>query len=260
MAVSVKVIIPIYKTELTSMEYISLQRCLKILGKYTLVIIKPRSLDVSLLLKPFNYNFEIEEFDDHFFDGVAGYNRLMLDPVFYERFIHQEYILIYQLDAYVFRDELEMWCSQGYDYIGAPWLQKQKYHRFYYALFWGMKKRLCRGLGIRSYHDTFDKVGNGGFSLRKVASHYQAIRELQQKAIEYMGKSANKRFNEDVFWALEVPKKYPDFKIPDWREALKFAFDVQVKECFYYNGNNLPFGMHGWDCRLQYYRDYIEEL
>lgn len=28
--------------------------------------------------------------------------------------------MIYQLDAWVFNDELSSWCSLGYDYIGAP--------------------------------------------------------------------------------------------------------------------------------------------
>ena len=31
-------------------------------------------------------------------------------------------MLIYQLDAYVFKDELLNWANKGYDYIGAPWL------------------------------------------------------------------------------------------------------------------------------------------
>ncbi|MEG1949440.1 MAG: DUF5672 family protein [Odoribacter sp.] len=257
---SVKIIIPVYKPELGLTEYISLSRCQKVLGRYTIVLVKPRSLDISGILELCGNNFEIEEFDDCFFDGVAGYNRLMLNTGFYERFSDVEYILIYQLDAYVFRDELETWCKKGYDYIGAPWLRKEKYHRWYYALYWGIKRDLYHIFGIRSFHDTFDRVGNGGFSLRKVDSHIKITQEMPNEIGEYIRKNSNKRFNEDSFWAIEVPPKYSNFKIPEWREALKFAFDVQVKECFHYNGNNLPFGIHGWNIRLQYYQDYIEEL
>jgi len=44
----------------------------------------------------------------------------MMSPAFYDAFKAFDYILIYQLDAFVFRDELEYFCSLGYDYIGAP--------------------------------------------------------------------------------------------------------------------------------------------
>lgn len=257
---TVKVIIPVYKTKLSDYEYISLMRCRKILKAYPLVIIKPCSLDVSSLLQQLGGGFEVEEFEDRFFDGIAGYNELMLSSEFYERFLNSEYILIYQLDAYVFRDELIRWCQKGYDYIGAPWLRKHKYHRWYYWGYWGIKRGIYRLLRIRSYHDSFDKVGNGGFSLRKVKSHYQICLESKKKIKEYIEKNANKRFNEDSFWALEAPRKKPGFKIPSWQEALNFSFDVQVKECFFYNQNQLPFGVHGWNIRLEDYKNYIEEL
>ncbi|MDE6451357.1 MAG: hypothetical protein K2L23_03560 [Odoribacter sp.] len=245
---------------MSDLEFISLLRCQKILKKHHLVIIKPRSLDISELLQGVGGHFELQEFDDHFFDGVAGYNELMLSAEFYERFMDTDYILIYQLDAYVFRDELDAWCLKGYDYIGAPWIRKSKYHRWYYRIFWGTKKVVCHLLGIRSYHDSFDKVGNGGFSLRKVSTHYRVAVEMRKKIEEYLRKNKNKRFNEDVFWGLEVPLKYPDFRIPSWREALKFSFDVQVRECFFYNKNQLPFGIHGWNLRLEDYKNNIEEL
>ncbi len=43
----------------------------------------------------------------------------MMDNTFYKQFLNYEYILIYQLDAFVFKDELN-YCSQGIDYVGAP--------------------------------------------------------------------------------------------------------------------------------------------
>lgn len=35
-------------------------------------------------------------------------------------------MLVYQLDAYAFKDELFFWASLGYDYIGAPWMPHQR--------------------------------------------------------------------------------------------------------------------------------------
>lgn len=44
----------------------------------------------------------------------------MLSAEFYDRFAAYEYVLIYQLDAFVFADRLAEFCQMGYDYIGAP--------------------------------------------------------------------------------------------------------------------------------------------
>ena len=42
-------------------------------------------------------------------------------PFLYERYAAYEFMFTYELDAFVFKDELEKWCEQGWDYIGAPW-------------------------------------------------------------------------------------------------------------------------------------------
>ena len=42
----------------------------------------------------------------------------MVSPLFYLNFKKYRYLLIYQLDALVFRDELLEWCSKEIDYIG----------------------------------------------------------------------------------------------------------------------------------------------
>ena len=48
---------------------------------------------------------------------------LMLSPFFYESFLDFKYVLIHQLDVFIFKDELNYWCNQNYDYIGAPWFK-----------------------------------------------------------------------------------------------------------------------------------------
>ena len=112
----VKVLIPIYKTTLNRLERMSLQQAYRVLQDYPLVAVKPRGLDLSPLLKEFP-RLETEDFDDGYFKGISGYNRLMMSAEFYSRFADVRYVLIYQLDAYVFRDELQLWCGKGYDYV-----------------------------------------------------------------------------------------------------------------------------------------------
>jgi hypothetical protein len=252
----VKVLIPIYKNEIDIYEQKSLNQCCKILAKYPIVFVKPQSLDISNLKKDYP-RIEMENFADDYFESIVSYNRLMLSTEFYDRFSDCQYILIYQLDAYVFRDELEEWCKKNYDYIGAPWLLKPKYHRFHLYLFLKIKafyyfliNRPLRKVIVG------DKVGNGGFSLRKVASHIRVTVEKKRKIKHYLSKSKiHSEFNEDIFWGTQNPQ----FVYPKLKEALSFAIDDYPELCFRLNQNKLPFGCHAWSKPLKndFWKDKI---
>lgn len=235
----VKIVIPVYKVDLSEGEKKSLNRCVEILGNYPIVFAKPKSLDVSEI--SYNGLIESESFEDKYFQDVLGYNSLMLSEEFYSRFTDSEYILIYQLDAYVFRDELEEWCLKGYDYIGAPWIASKKtlFNKFLKSL--QSKKKRKREI-------VFYKVGNGGFSLRKVESSLKATQELKEDISKYL-KRDRKDFwlMEDVYWSLRVQIFYPDFRIPNYKIALGFAIDRKPKLALKLNNNKLPFGCHGFE-------------
>ena len=117
------IVIPVYTTQLTVSEHAALRQCFDILSSYPKCFVKPESLDITSLVRDYPAN-HIVPFPDTYFKGIAGYNRLMMSPEFYETFAQWEYILIYQTDAWVFSDRLSEWCSKGYDYIGAPWISK----------------------------------------------------------------------------------------------------------------------------------------
>ena len=165
------VVIPIYKATLTKYEEMSLNQCVKVLADYPLVVVKPVSLDINALLLRYSL-LKVENFSNSCFADLRAYNKLVLEEDFYQRFANYQYMLIFQLDAYVFRDELLDWARQGYDYIGAPWLPEQMegkmgnskcilLKRFFYRLIGSPKLR-------RWKYFTYE-VGNGGFSLRNVA-------------------------------------------------------------------------------------------
>jgi hypothetical protein len=239
----VKVLIPVYKNEIDSYEEKALKQCCTVLSAYPLVFVKPQSLDIVNLKKDYP-QIEEENFADSYFASITGYNRLMMSSEFYERFADCNYILIYQLDAFVFRDELKQWCDKGYDYVGAPWLLKPKYHAFHMKLFLRIKAigYYFRGKPFRKLI-TGDKIGNGGFSLRKVSSHYDAIIKKKDK-IDYYIKRCEvcSEFSEDVFWGIQNP----EFSYPTLDEALTFSIDEYPELCFHRNHYRLPFGCHGW--------------
>ena len=245
------VIIPVYKSTLNESEYLSLLQCYKILGKTHQICIVSNSyvdtISLQLLAYETNSHFLRMNFDKTFFDSIAGYNQLMLSPEFYRRFSKYEYMLIYQLDAWVFSDELDYWCSLGYDYIGAPWVETD-----------GNGKLHLGG------------VGNGGFSLRRVRhfmdilSHKGPVRRAKDIridswlkallykplfAIGYQNNLSYMRSNlttyEDIFLSIYLDGTPLASHRPDPLTAARFAFE-QHPSFLYQQTNKLPFGCHAW--------------
>lgn len=238
---NVAVIIPVYKSTLTDLELRSLQQAYAVLGKYPIVIIKPASLDLTDFLNTYS-GISTESFADDYFKGIAGYNKLMLSTELYERFRQYEYILIYQLDAYVFQDELQVWCNKGYDYVGAPWLKKEIYKLPLVSGIMKLIRCYCQYTNKPTKQAFYNKVGNGGLSLRKVESHYQATITYRKKIDYYLSQKRSHFYNEDVFWATEVS----DFTYPEAKEAILFAFDKYPAYCYKLTQGKLPFGCHSW--------------
>lgn len=255
----VNITIPIYKESISHEESLSLLQAISVLSRYQLTLVCPNSLNL------FNYfslyeNFQVERFDDSFFESIDGYNRLLMSREFYKRFLNYKYILIYQLDAFVFRDELEYWCSLDFDYIGAPWFNSTK---------------------IPLHEQVLYGVGNGGFSLRNVRRHYNSLhyycihfllKSLYEARTQYLTLNKNRIhriahflgayfsriffiptkklkitiLNEDQYWSLVVPKLNPKFKLAPLEYGIKFAFEENPHLLYEMNNKRLPFGCHAW--------------
>jgi len=262
----VRVIIPIYKLHPSKGEAISLAQCCKILGNYPITFIKPHSLDPHFYISSSTQaKFNIESFDDEFFKNKCGYNRLMLSEEFYSRFLNTKYILIYQLDAFVFKDELELWCKKGYDYIGAPWLdyiKKSFFKRIKFSLISKKHYRSNRkqpGSILPTDMQFYKRVGNGGFSLRHVEKFYTICKEKKKMVEYYNAHSDHHYFNEDVFWSLEVNRKDKVLKIPDYKTALHFSFEQKPGYAFGITKGKLPFGCHAWDVFSEFWTPLIRK-
>ncbi len=79
----VRIVIPVYKTQLDANERMSLVRSLSILKNHPFSIVCPEHLDLADLEPLFiGVNYDIRRFNAHFFDGIMGYNCLMLSPIF----------------------------------------------------------------------------------------------------------------------------------------------------------------------------------
>jgi hypothetical protein len=268
---SLAIIIPVYKEKLSREEQISLKRITDIGLPYPVFFITCADLNLQCY-NISNLNVSIKFFDCHYFHSIQGYNDLMLSKQFYKEFIDFDFILIYQLDAYIFSLDLQSWMNKGIDYVGAPWFENFSDHE--------SGKRLW-------------KVGNGGFSLRKTNAMYKLLvhrgpvfkaRELRAKGLfnpnrywiiedlflwikAVTGIKNNityflrqNKLNEDYFLTQFFLGSQLELKLPSPEDSAKFAFEKSPTYLFNLIGKKLPIGCHAWN-KYEYdsfWKDYIK--
>lgn len=263
----VVVVIPIHKSDPSENELRSFVQCYKVLGEHPIKVIAPEGLDLK------KYQDRVKSFDTVFLEGcrfwgVKEYNKLKVSPFFYKLFAEYEYMLTYELDAWVFQDELEYWCSRGFDFIGAPWFEG------YTVL----------------VSDNIIPGANSGFSLRNISSSLRIIKRVERirslrnffyksklqsiirfekilyrlrkyfhiKSVQYLEKLVLEHWepNEDYFFSRLTPSVFKDFNVAPYSESVKFSFEVNAAFLYKQNNERLPFGCHAWE---RYEPDFWEE-
>jgi hypothetical protein len=242
-------------------ERLSFRQCCEVLGKHPIRLVCPRGMDLSAY-RAIHPDIVADFIDPKWFKSIRDYNLLKVLPWLYRRYAGYEFMLTYELDAWVFRDELLDWCEQGWDYMGAPWFANYS----------------------RSVSDDeLLGVGNSGFSLRNVQSARRALRQRRRERAIFLTKGLIKRrippvdfvwsffdaerfyapFNEyfeadDMFWHYMVAKEYPWFRLPTCEQARPFAFESNPSRLFRDTGGVLPFGCHKWRLREpEFWREHI---
>lgn len=259
-----KVVILIFthKAEPDPYEEASFRQCFEVLGKHPIRLVCPQGMDISRY-RAIAPGVVPDFLDPKWFRTMRDYNLLKVLPWLYRRYAGYEFMLTYELDAWVFRDELLEWCDKGWDYIGAPWFAN--YSR-------------------ATENDPFLGVGNSGFSLRSIPSALRAFSQRRTERVVRMAKDVAKGrmsaselgmaltdaekfyapFEEeyvradDMFWHFEVARKYAWFKLPTPEEASGFAFESNPRRLYRETGNKLPFGCHKWRLREpDFWREHI---
>jgi hypothetical protein len=263
MALNKIIVIPIYKQVLSVNEFKALRQCFAVLYEFPVCFMCGQNFDFSNYVKliPPQVTYTIERFNDKHFTSLIAYNNLLLSIKFYKRFRKYTFLLIYQLDAWVFKNELNYWCQKGFAYIGAPWYE---------------------GWGLADEKSRFLAVGNGGFSLRRVSAHIDALKKYRYKILPWHYYNVFKRnpsfktlkglvtylftykipnptyhwCNEDVFFGRIAPRLFKNFTTPDVSVALRFS--VEVNPSLHVNKNNLPFGCHAWErFQPEFWKNFI---
>lgn len=257
------VVIPAHRSRMTASEEISFRQCLKVFGQRRKIILVTNP-DVDTIVYQeiaveYNVDFSVEIFDSRYFDGIYGYNRLMLNPLFYKAFSGFDYILICQLDAFPFRDEIDRWTEAGYDYVGAPLFAPG-------------------ALDLKGA-----AVGNGGFSLRKTSAFIKVTSRhtpplLKRRHNRYVTFVKHLHYfwmltfsgwcnplrdlsllwvAEDRFFSYALKGSMRELKVPTPEEALEFAFDSNPEICYAYNGERIPMAAHKWPSYNNFWKQFI---
>ena len=250
----VTVIIPIYRNNLSDIERWAVKRNLRILSpERDIAVVCPEGLDLlplDELLGISSGRCRVECFSSEFFKGRHGYNQFMLSRELYSRFMKSQFVLICQTDVALFHDKLDYWCSLDYDYIGAPWLPARSEVEG-----WNVAKRVAYKIrrGWALLRGGFNpillkwKVGNGGFSLRRVET---MLRVLDQHPAEMsaMAKNSTQIANfEDVVWSVRVNELWPgSVRIPDASTAAHFAIEGHPEMAMKLTGGEFPMGAHAF--------------
>ncbi len=238
------VVFPVYKS-LDNIEIAAFVQAIKMTQNYSHVFIAPKSMVFDSSFDKLK-DIEIVRFDNHYFESINGYNRLMIAKEFYKTFSAYNYMLIHQSDAYLFKPELDYWLKKGFDYIGAPWIRPGK------ILLTEFYKKIAKFIPFifsekaKRRHSVRNNTGNGGLSLRRVSSFMYVLDNVPEKLLNTYLQSNDRDYNEDVFWSLEAPRLYQPMKIPKWEEALLFSFERGSEWSYKRIGNKLPFGCHGF--------------
>jgi hypothetical protein len=272
----VVILIFTHKPGLEWFEEIALKQCFRVLGRYPIRLVCPAGLDLGAYRKIIP-DLEADFIPPKWFSSRLNYNRLKILPLLYRRFAQYQFILTYELDAFVFRDELLDWCAKDFDYIGAPWFV---------------------GYDSAKPDAPFLGVGNSGFSLRRTQAVLEVLntwRFIRQPS-DVVGEVASsgrplvrrlasiakrlvfnnfhppftpantnetntENIHDDCFWCLQVPKRFPDFKIACIDEAKRFSFEVNPSRVFAECERRLPFGCHKWmTYEPEFWKPHIEQF
>ncbi len=263
------VVISVYSATPLYYELISLQQCYKILKKRSIYIIAPKGLDLSAY-RAVVPDFKVKYVDKKWLASKLDYNKFKLSQYFYKLFSNYVYLLTYELDAFIFTDDLDEWCDKDYDYIGAPWFDSYD-----------------------EVEGNILRVGNSGFSLRKISSIKRGIKSIYYldptryttiRNYQYLKKSKyfifnnlnklasvasllykeNKSIQNSSFLFEDrvisgVMSRIKNFKLAPVDEAIRFSFEVNPQILYKMNNDTLPTGCHAWWLYdLPFWKPFIE--
>ena len=232
-----------HKQNISKSEHLSLLRifdfCIKNNLIDNLLFIIPQSFNVDLFISTYllkfindnnidDYQFRYIKYSDICFSSINAYNNmLVLNVNHYGDISNYDYILTYQLDGYIFDNELDYFLNKNYDYIGG----------YYLPVF-----------SDRSKYNNYDNIDtehhlsmNGGVSLKNIKFCIDSIKKYYN---DYLNgcefNSVHSYLNEDTFFSLFYNTEVNAL------DSIRFSLNWAGAESHYaINNFKYPFCCHG---------------
>jgi hypothetical protein len=253
---TVAIVVPMAdRAWLTADEEVSLRHLRHYLAPYDKFLIAPRRRRLRL------DGMRTVEFSRKYFGFADAHNHLLYRLRFWLRFREYKYVLMYHLDALVFRDELLKWCETDVDYIGAPflhcedspWVTRPRVGNGGFALMKvnSMIRVLCarwRRDPHKVWNDVFQRNRSCWKPLERVVKFFMAAGEAPRRDAGWheLARTETKDLHNDLFWSDHAAEYVNDFAVASFEEGLRFSFEVAPSRCYELNGRQLPFGCHAW--------------
>lgn len=240
------IIIPVYYANPTRLDIFSLKSLnqnLQDFKDFDVCLICPEGLGTGEWKRYIDHDVILRPFSEENFQSTLSYSKMLETYEFWNTFREYEYALIFQTDGYCVGGSLKEWTDKGYDYIGGPIIATD-----------------ANWFNVPA-------VGNGGVSLRKVAT----MIETTDPDGEFMRESSEdiKRHDdangqmystyEDLYFAQLVPMLW-EFKKPQFEEAAHFCFDMNPEFVYQMIGQELPLFVHAFDKNIRFYEGLIDDF
>jgi hypothetical protein len=268
------VVVIVHRPDPSPAEQASLLQLMAVLGHRPILLLHPRGLDPRAYrrLAP---ALRCRAVAPRHLASYQAFARFKHSLGLYWSLRRYRFILFYELDAWIFRDDLDTWMASGYDNIGAPW-------------FAGWYPQPGEPLRLQG-------AGNGGFCLRRTSAclrvllsfvYLEPLSEVIPRrlalprsgdptwlrwlrnglsALAHLSVANNTFFlfdnwngPEDLFWAQLVPRAHPWFRNAPAEVAARFSFEVHP-DLLYARFGALPTGCHKWPTFYQgFWKDHMQ--
>ena len=246
------IVIPTYKAIPLPEERISLTQCQKILGSRDIYLLTPEGLNIDAYQQIFP-NLKFINVAPALMANHQAYNRLMISPLIFYTLKSHSHILIYEPDAIVIKDDLDFWCQQGFDYIGAPWFKKDNSDALTLSAAGNFGFSLINTKSVNAIFRSDMRWYSAAMIIRDIFRGVRGKKGSIARALKALGSAgkisgASELFDEhcDIFWSFTVPGVVSKFKVAPPMMAILFSWETYPEKCSELNGNKLPFGMHAW--------------
>ena len=216
------VVIPIHSLDMIDVYKASIINTMNVLSAHDIFLMCPQSLVFDNRRFFHSTKLKVYRIEDKWMSSDRMYNKLCMQHWLYKSFDEYDYMLIVQSDAWIFSDQLEHWCSKGYDYIGAPWCENCNEHKN------------CKYQS--SPIDGKPIIGNGGLSLRKVAKFIEVTKIIED---DVNAIPDDKIPNEDIYL---MSSNKVSWNVPTCAEAIHFSIETLAQ--FHVDKGIIPFGCH----------------